>query len=309
MAHDWIEQDWMELAAARAETRLQQAGIELTLGGEPTYVPIEPEGAEWSVAADGPTKLPVARAMARAIRGRTWPGSTLIYCSGKRYEGEVNPRWALRLVTGLDGHPIAPWPVPDGQGQPLAAAHAKAWLKQLGQALGVPLQRRRLQDPLDPQRQVWAVPLTWDQDQWHSSAWPLPRQQRQLTLAPGPAGLRLPLEYLPDGTLRTELFARRAMVQPDMSISASGIVFRVFATNGTVETTITAEEAEFNRERLTGRSDKAVSMQQGDLLVTGEGFRWNGASGTLLIRRRARIAFPSEMIRKERISSDDKQNK
>lgn len=119
--------------------------------------------------------------------------------------------------------------------------------------------------------------------------------------------LRLPLEYLPDGTLRTELFARRATVQPDMSIAASGIVFRVFATNGTVETTITAEEAEFNRERLTGQSDKAVSMQQGDLLVTGEGFRWNGASGTLLILRRARIAFPSEMIRKERISSNDKQ--
>jgi uncharacterized protein (DUF2126 family) len=197
MAHDWIEQDWMELAAARAETRLQQAGIELTLGGEPTYVPIEPEGAEWSVAADGPTKLPVARAMAGAIRRRTWPGSTLIYCSGKRYEGEVNPRWALRLVTGLDGRPIAPWPVPDGQGQALAAADAKAWLKRLGQALGVPLQRRRLRDPLDPQRQVWAVPLTWDQDQWHSSPWPLPRQQRQLTLAPGPAGLRLPLEHFP----------------------------------------------------------------------------------------------------------------
>ncbi len=119
--------------------------------------------------------------------------------------------------------------------------------------------------------------------------------------------LRLPLEYLPDGTLRTELFARRATVQPDMSIVASGIVFRVFATNGTVETTITAEDAEFSRERLTGKSEKAVSMQQGDLLVTGEGFRWNGANGTLLIRRRARIAFPSEIIRKERISTHDKQ--
>lgn len=187
----------MERAATRAEDRLRQAGIALTLGGEPTYVPLDPQGAEWSVAADGPTKLPVARAMARAIQRRTWPGSTLIYCSGKRYEGEVNPRWALRLVTGLDGRAIAPWPVPHGQGQPLAAAEAKAWLNALGQALGVPLQRRRLRDPLDPQRQVWAVPLTWEQEQWRSSPWPLARPLRQLTLAPGPAGLRLPLEHFP----------------------------------------------------------------------------------------------------------------
>jgi uncharacterized protein (DUF2126 family) len=192
-----MEHDWMERAATRAEDRLRQAGIALTLGGEPTYVPLDPQGAEWSVAADGPTKLPVARAMARAIQRRTWPGSTLIYCSGKRYEGEVNPRWALRLVTGLDGRPIAPWPVPHGQGQPLGAAEAKAWLKALGQTLGVPLQWRRLRDPLDPQRQVWAVPLTWEQEQWCSSPWPLPRPLRQLTLAPGPAGLRLPLEHFP----------------------------------------------------------------------------------------------------------------
>ncbi|MFM7513292.1 MAG: transglutaminase family protein, partial [Cyanobium sp.] len=102
--------DWMDQAAERAEARLQQAGIALTLGGEPTYIPLKPEGAEWTVAADGPTKLPMARAMAAAIQRRTWPGSTLLYCSGKRYEGEVNPRWALRLVTGRDGQPIAPWP-------------------------------------------------------------------------------------------------------------------------------------------------------------------------------------------------------
>ncbi len=189
----------MEAAAARAESRLRQEGIELTLGGEPTYVPIEPQGAEWSVAADGPTKLPIARAMAAAIQRRTWPGSTLIYCSGKRYEGEVNPRWALRLVTGEGGQPIAPWPLPPGQGQPLAAAAADAWLQGLGQTLGVPLHATRLQDPLDPQRLVWAVPLTWDGEQWSSSPWALAAEERQLTLAPGPAGLRLPLEHFPAG--------------------------------------------------------------------------------------------------------------
>ena len=94
---------WMGRVAGEVDRRLGAAGIRLTLGGEPTYVPLEPSGAEWSVAADGPTKLPMARAMARELQRAAWPGSTLLYCPGKRYEGEVNPRWALRLFTGLDG--------------------------------------------------------------------------------------------------------------------------------------------------------------------------------------------------------------
>ncbi|MFM8545825.1 MAG: transglutaminase family protein, partial [Vulcanococcus sp.] len=80
---------WMDRVAEAAESRLRAAGIQLTLGGEPTLVPLEPEGLEWSVTADGPTKLPIARAMARDLQQRVWPGSTLLYCPGKRYDGEV----------------------------------------------------------------------------------------------------------------------------------------------------------------------------------------------------------------------------
>ena len=83
----------MESAARAAEARLIKAGIQLTLGGEPTFVPLEPEGAEWSVTADGPTKLPIARRLGQELQLSAWPGSTMLYCPGKRYDGEVNPRW------------------------------------------------------------------------------------------------------------------------------------------------------------------------------------------------------------------------
>ncbi len=190
--------DWMDQAAERAEARLQQAGIALTLGGEPTYIPLHPEGAEWTVAADGPTKLPMARAMAAAIQRRSWPGSTLLYCSGKRYEGEVNPRWALRLVTGRDGQPIAPWPAADGPARALQPQRALAWFEALAQRLGTSLQPLELEDPGDPGRRVWAAPLTWSPDGgWSGAAWALDRALRQLVPAPGPAGLRLPLEHFP----------------------------------------------------------------------------------------------------------------
>ena len=195
---DCQRMDWMDQAAEQAEERLRQAGIQLTLGGEPTYIPLNPQGAEWTVAADGPGKLALARARAAAIQRRIWPDATLLYCSGKRYEGEVNPRWALRLVTGRDGQGIAPWPAPPDQTRPLAAEQAADWLQALGSGLGTVLHSLQLEDPGDPGRRVWAAPLTWNPDSgWSSAPWPLAPALRQLVPAPGPAGLRLPLEQFP----------------------------------------------------------------------------------------------------------------
>jgi uncharacterized protein (DUF2126 family) len=207
---------WMGRVAGEVDRRLGATGIRLTLGGEPTYVPLEPIGTEWSVAADGPTKLPMARAMARELQRTAWPGSTLLYCPGKRYEGEVNPRWALRLFTGLDGRPTVRWPAADtvDPGESLSPEAGPAWLTRLAGLLGVALKPLELRDPLDAARRVWAVPLSAadpDPDlptapiHWLPAGWPLEESLRQLSGAPGPAGLRLPLEHFPPGVPRQVL--------------------------------------------------------------------------------------------------------
>ncbi len=207
---------WMEPAARAAEARLIKAGIQLTLGGEPTVVPLEPEGAEWSVTADGPTKLPIARRLGQELQLGAWPGSTMLYCPGKRYDGEVNPRWALRLITGLQGRPPVRWPrpcQPGLSGPQLTGDQGEAWLAKLGQRLGIELEPLPLRDPLDGERRIWAVPLSSDPDEvsdpdddgdparrsipWRPAAWPLEEALRDLSGAPGPAGLRLPLEHMP----------------------------------------------------------------------------------------------------------------
>ncbi|WP_254216744.1 transglutaminase family protein [Synechococcus sp. CCY 9618] len=207
----------MEKVAEAAESRLTAAGIQLTLGGEPTLVPLQPEGPEWSVTADGPTKLPVARALARDLQERVWPGSTLLYCPGKRYDGEVNPRWALRLFLGIDGAPAVHWPgpcQPGTEGRPLRTTEALAWLGRLSGLLGVALQPVPLRDPLDPERRAWAAPLSVaprDETEeesaidWLAAPWPLEPGLRELSGAPGPAGLRLPLEHLPEDLPRQVL--------------------------------------------------------------------------------------------------------
>ncbi|MFM7268451.1 MAG: transglutaminase family protein, partial [Cyanobium sp.] len=206
--------------AREVDRRLAAASVHLTLGGEPTYVPFEPSGAEWTIAADGPTKLPLARAMAAAIEASVWPGSTLLYCPGKRYEGEVNPRWALRLITGADGTPPVRWPDPQGSeaagsGEAaLAPEQGLAWLERLARRLGADLQPLALVDPLASERRVWAIPLSCEEEEaegeetalrWLPAAWPLEPERRRLSGAPGPAGLRLPLEHFPEALPRQVL--------------------------------------------------------------------------------------------------------
>ncbi|MEB3200966.1 MAG: transglutaminase family protein [Synechococcaceae cyanobacterium] len=205
--------DWMAAVALAAEARFREAGIQLTLGGEPTLVPDQPEGPEWSVSADGPTKLPLARRLGQLLQQQVWPGSTLLFCPGKRYEGEVNPRWALRLFTGSDGQPPVHWPEPCQPGlsgeRPDVDA-AMDWLGRLQRQLGLALHPLRLSDPLDPQRHVWAAPLSaaFAPDgsfSWQEGHWPLDPSLARLSGAPGPAGLRLPLEHFPDDLPRQVL--------------------------------------------------------------------------------------------------------
>lgn len=172
----------METLAHRVQERLHGAGIQLTVGGEPTLVPLKPEGPEWTIAADGPTKLPLARRLAEVFQRDVWPGSTLLYCPGKLYAGEVNPRWALRLLVRADGSPLVRREASPSPQTSLRAEHATAWLEGLGQRLGVKLQPVCLRDPLDERRLAWAAPLTTteipadgdpDAWSWEAGAWPL----------------------------------------------------------------------------------------------------------------------------------------
>jgi uncharacterized protein (DUF2126 family) len=194
-----VEKD-LDRLAENVERTLATENITLTMGGEPTFVPEKPEGAEWNVVAVGPTKITYAYQFANAIVESVWPGAIIVYTPGKLYPGEIDPRWALNVL-----RPAQPFPAASKE---TAKSPDEKNLKQLRETLAERLKIEdrwmRASDPLESKKQIWVLPLDFTEGRWKSERWNL--RKLELTSANGPAGLRLPLNLLPDS------LTKRAMV-------------------------------------------------------------------------------------------------
>ena len=231
---------WNSLRACGGdvEASLARSNVLLTMGGEPTFVPVAPTGAEWQTSALGPTKLAYARKLARALVRTAFPGSVILETSGKHYPGEPLPRWALLIQHRADQQPV--WrdvsllsaditpgthTVPD----------AKKFLATLADSLDVDSTHSLpFAEPTAPTTAIgYVLPLdqpagTWLTDDWTPAfrpkpepANPLPQTRDSLPQSPdpkpqtllllqagdSPAGLRLPLEKLGEKNLRRALTA------------------------------------------------------------------------------------------------------
>ncbi len=184
-------------AAKKASATLRKHGVKLTLGGEPSYVPADCSAAEWSITAVGPTKLNHAYAFADALIARALPGAVAFFSPGKAYPGEVNPRWALHLLWNRDGSPL----LSAQSAAPKSIANLK---RELVRALKVRDCWIRARDLAQPKREIWVLPLDHDGTRWRSEKWPLGKSI-DLINAEGSAGLRLPLNLLPETALKRAL--------------------------------------------------------------------------------------------------------
>ena len=72
-----------DAVADRVARVLERHAVRLTIGGEPTFVPIAPEGDEWQHAAVGPTKLAAAEAIVQQLRETAMPQATVLFAPGK----------------------------------------------------------------------------------------------------------------------------------------------------------------------------------------------------------------------------------
>lgn len=189
--------DWMLSTQSAAEKILQKHNISLSLGGEPTFVPTHPHGAEWNYSAVGPQKLGFAQRFAASLIKHFLPGGTAFFSPGKQYPGEANPRWAIRIL------------YPKNHDAPTEKKSPCPTLAELRSALAkeLPISAdwKKFLDVSSPDSEVWAILLDHDDSSWLSAPWKLKASERQLLPAEGPAGLRLPLHLLPPAITRRSL--------------------------------------------------------------------------------------------------------
>lgn len=138
----YTESDWNNILQLGAEVdkRLQQQGVRLTMGGEPTFVSTDDmESAEWNVEALGEDKLKLATQLHKKMTEHFAPGGLPIFAQGKWYPGEPTPRWALTCYWRTDQQPL--WRNKDrvalpGAGKKYTHENAREFAHYLTQYIG-----------------------------------------------------------------------------------------------------------------------------------------------------------------------------
>jgi len=200
------KRDTFAKAADSVAACFRRMGVQLTIGGEPSYVPEDFSGPEWNITAIGPTKLRYAYALADALIEKFLPGALAILSPGKSYPGETNPRWAIHLLSNRDGTPVIGWTREPSETNRKETARLAALRRALATRFSLRTGWLRARDGLQSNAETWVLPLDHDGTKWITDRW-LTGENKELMLtnAEGPAGLRLPLGTLPPEAIRRAL--------------------------------------------------------------------------------------------------------
>ena len=192
--------DSIQQLGESVDGRLEAAGLELTMGGEPTFVSSDDmTSAQWTVAADGPEKRQSANRLAAALVDRFAKGGVVQRSEGKWYPGEPLPRWQIGLIWRSDGEQL--WsdpalladPFDATRTDPEAAASAERLARIITAELGLPEEQLQpvFEDPLarlvaelsepagprptfDPEQPEPQLASDLDRTETESAAWVLP---------------------------------------------------------------------------------------------------------------------------------------
>jgi uncharacterized protein (DUF2126 family) len=191
------------------DKELQHLDVNLTMGGEPTYVSAtDRTSLQWRYQALGDDKYRIGQHLLQQLRQHLGPpGALCHYGVGKLYPGEPFPRWALGCFWREDGSPL--WRYPElmvGLTSPNCSwQSAKKFSETLTAVLGLPASMAMaIYDIEVPTPVGYVLPIlpvdTPTGVVWASCPWRfrLSDRKSELVLVPGPspAGMRLPLQAL-----------------------------------------------------------------------------------------------------------------
>lgn len=216
----FTDETWERLVAAgdAVDRALAAGGVELTVGGEPTFVSREHvEAPEWNGEALGETKWTQGVALAEALRERLMPGGVLLRGFGKHYPGESLPRWSLDVIAAADGTPLARRRAPSTglSRRPATIADAKRLVEAIANRLQIagdePGVHAAFEDPWHFVREESRLPVGLDP---HAAGLDDPEARRRLARVldrglGAEVGVVLPLSPTPDGKWTSDRWAFR----------------------------------------------------------------------------------------------------
>jgi uncharacterized protein (DUF2126 family)/transglutaminase-like putative cysteine protease len=144
----YTEEAWRDILTLgdRVDADLQAANVQLSVGGEPTFVSSrEADGPEWNTAALGGVKATMADRLMRRLFPLWGEGGFLHHGQGKWYPGEQLPRWAYSCYFRRDGGVLwkdPRWIAQTGTDYGHSVEHAERFSRRLVENLG--LQRHGL---------------------------------------------------------------------------------------------------------------------------------------------------------------------
>ncbi len=109
----YTEEQWAAILALgyKVDQDLEKHEVNMTMGGEPTFVSIDDmEAEEWNTGADGEQKQKLANDLTLKLKDVFTKGGLLHYGLGKWYPGEPLPRWQNSIYWRKDGLPICKKP-------------------------------------------------------------------------------------------------------------------------------------------------------------------------------------------------------
>ena len=102
--HEWHS---IDLLGKAIDKDLNKSKIELTMGGEPTFVSLDNRsGSEWNFTALSDEKKQLGEKLLLSLKERFQPNALIQVSQGKWYPGEILPRWAMHCFWRKDAEPI-----------------------------------------------------------------------------------------------------------------------------------------------------------------------------------------------------------
>ena len=105
----YTDEEWhaIDRLGETVDRKLKEQDIQLTMGGEPTFVSLDDREHEaWHFTAFGGNKVQLGNDLFKRLFERFALGGLPMHTQGKWYPGEILPRWALTCFWRRDEQPI-----------------------------------------------------------------------------------------------------------------------------------------------------------------------------------------------------------